>query len=309
MHGHGAALSSLDYCTRDPAGLHCEVAVPRSGSGHSGSVNFSNLEMRMIAVQACACLLRALTLACGLALASGEDAGADSYFAAASPAGTQPRRGRAAWAAGQHLLVNPVAVDVSVAGRTLGVELVIGQATRLGRPLLGEDTPADVNWGNAYPNVAFEAEPAARTEPPGDREAQMAPRYRLWWNGLSVYMPPSPIPTPLWNSSSCCCCSSSSSRSSSSSSRSRRCRRHISRNSRSSSSSSSSRSRSSSIPAVIAQACPADYAHLEPGCVPVPARPPYTNCVCPVPNYRWPLWRPPGQNVTSEWSLSYCEKT
>ena len=116
----------------------------------------------------------------------------------------------------QHLLVNPSAVATADRAR-----LVVGRAERLGRPLLGEERPWDVDWGNAYPNVAFDAETR---------------KYKLWWGGLA--------------------------------------------------------------------ACPEDYAHLEPGCVPMPAAPPYTSCVCPVPTYQWPVWRPP-QNVTSEWSLQY----
>jgi hypothetical protein len=35
-----------------------------------------------------------------------------------------------------------------------------------------------------------------------------------------------------------------------------------------------------------------------------PIKPPYSHCVCPVPSYRWPLWRP-SQHVTGEWSVSF----
>ena len=128
---------------------------------------------------------------------------------------------KAAPADSQYLLANPSAVAAAHSAH-----LVVGRAERLGRPLLGEERPWDVDWGNAYPNVAFDA---------------AVGKYKLWWGGLA--------------------------------------------------------------------ACPADYAHLEPGCVPVPTAPPYTHCVCPVPTYQWPVWHPP-QNVTSEWSLQfYAEST
>jgi hypothetical protein len=124
-------------------------------------------------------------------------------------------------AGSQHLLANPSAVAA-----VAKASLVVGRAERLGRPLLGEDRPWDVDWGNAYPNVAFDA---------------AAGKYKLWWGGLA--------------------------------------------------------------------ACPNDYAHLEPGCAPVPTAPPYTSCVCPVPTYQWPLWHP-AQNITSEWSMQfYAEST
>lgn len=48
-------------------------------------------------------------------------------------------------------------------------------------------------------------------------------------------------------------------------------------------------------------ACPQDYAKIEPNCNPTP---PFSQCVCPHPGYNWPEWRP-GQNVTSEWSVTY----
>lgn len=61
-----------------------------------------------------------------------------------------------------YLLVNPRAVATSE-----GVELAVGTATRLARPLLGESQPVDVDWGNVYPSVAVNEDGA----------------YQLWWNG------------------------------------------------------------------------------------------------------------------------------
>eukprot|EP01047_Picozoa_sp_COSAG01_P075269 COSAG01_NODE_12847_length_1676_cov_1.476221_2_plen_99_part_00 len=43
-----------------------------------------------------------------------------------------------------HLLANPQAV----LSHDRGLELSVGVATRLGRPLLGESLPEDVDWGN-----------------------------------------------------------------------------------------------------------------------------------------------------------------
>ena len=68
-----------------------------------------------------------------------------------------------------HLLVNPLAVDSSE-----GVHLAVGNATRLERPLLAETRPWDVDWGNAYPNVAYD---------------HSARRYQMWWGGLSACPP------------------------------------------------------------------------------------------------------------------------
>ena len=65
----------------------------------------------------------------------------------------------------QYLLANPSAV---VAAHS--AHLVVGRAERLGRPLLGEERPWDVDWGNAYPNVAFDA---------------AVGKYKLWWGGPS----------------------------------------------------------------------------------------------------------------------------
>jgi hypothetical protein len=43
-----------------------------------------------------------------------------------------------------HLLANPQAV----LSHDRGLELSVGVATRLGRPLLSESLPEDVDWGN-----------------------------------------------------------------------------------------------------------------------------------------------------------------
>ena len=67
----------------------------------------------------------------------------------------------------RHLLVRPDAL----LNNTGAAELVVSRATRLGRPLLSEAYPWDVDWGNVYPNIAY------------DSHARL---YKLWWSGLSA---------------------------------------------------------------------------------------------------------------------------
>ena len=111
----------------------------------------------------------------------------------------------------RHLLVNPEALQQP----PIGAELVVMRAERLGRPLLSELTDYDVNWGNSYPNVAYDTMAAPTTAAPTSAApTSAAPTtvpglYKMWWSGLSACpqdyakLEPGCTPTPPFEQCVC----------------------------------------------------------------------------------------------------------